>query len=105
MDPQVLAQVETKLTDLSSIYKVSITPQAAKILGECFTAIEADPHESWKLDPSRLKKFLSDMLNALPSTLANFANEQKMKEITSFDLLHGMTRIVDHMCPFTKPPP
>jgi hypothetical protein len=107
MDQQVLQQVRTSVRFLSETYDVSVTDQVVQILGECFTAIRADPHQSWNIreNKSRLERFESDMLASLPSTLANFAFEQKIKIVTSFDLLHGMTKIVDHMCPFMKPPP
>jgi hypothetical protein len=45
------------------------------------------------------------MLDALPSKLAQIANKRKLQIITSFDLLHSMTNIVNSICQFDKPPP
>lgn len=102
-------EVEEKMNFLKETYGVSVSEQAKKIIGESVTAIAVDAHRSWPSnvkDSSRsLRSFQADMLNALPATLANFAGEQKLTSVTSFDLLHGMTRIVDHLCPFMKPPP
>jgi hypothetical protein len=64
-----------------------------------------DPHPSWPLKkPQELQKFKADMLDVVPSRLAKVANERKVKKITSFDLLHAMTSIIDSICPFDKPP-
>jgi hypothetical protein len=107
MDGKVLAQVRTSTELLHENYRIKITSQATLILGECFTAILEDAHRSWPIHENKqtLERFKDDMINALPSTLASFAYEAKLTEVTSFDLLHGMTRIIDHMCPFVKPPP
>jgi hypothetical protein len=107
MDQDVLKRVKEKVVILKSTYSVAVTGQAELILGECFTAIKRDPHNSWPktIKPDHLEGFEKDMLNSLPSTLANFAMEQKLSTISSFDLLHAMTKIIDHMCPFMKPPP
>jgi hypothetical protein len=110
MDGTTKSELEVKLKVLLETYKIEITTQANVILGECVTAILEDPHASWpfKKGPAlhkELQKFKADMLNAIPSKLAQMANKQKITKITSFDLLHSMTSIIDSICPFDKPPP
>ena len=109
MDPQVQGEVSIRAQNLLATYGVSLTPQAELILGESMTAITEDAHRSWPqpmvASPQALKSFQADMLNALPSALANLAFEWRLAKITSFDLLHAMSGLVDHMCPFVKPPP
>ena len=111
MDEGTLGQVREKVIFLEKTYNVRVTDQSVLILGECFTAILKDPHRSWPIRESKetpaidIRALHYDMLNALPSTLASFAAEQRIKTITSFELLHSMSSIIDHMCPFVKPPP
>jgi hypothetical protein len=94
------------MSTLLEIYGISITPQAKAILDQCITAIVADPDDSWpfKADQSKLEKFQTDMLDALPSTLAQVFNRRKITKITSFNLLHSLTEIIDRICPIDKPP-
>jgi len=113
MDPKISTELPGRIQRLFNIYGVTVTSQAQLILGECLTAVTYDPHHSWPAafqptdptGPAKLQEFQTDMLDALPSTLANMASEKKLKSITSFDLLHGMSRIIDHICPFDKAPP
>jgi hypothetical protein len=106
MDATTQSELQVKIKVLLDTYKIEITPQANVILGECVAAILVDPHASWHLKKGpELHNFQADMLNALPSKLAQMANKQKLKKITSFDLLHNMTNIINSICPFDKPPP
>jgi hypothetical protein len=107
MSPSVQDEIEKKIQALSEIYNVSVSIQAQSILGECIEAITVDPHPSWPSSRGdrQHQQFQDDMLNALPSALANLAVGMKLKKITSFDLLHNMSALVDGMCPFLKPPP
>jgi hypothetical protein len=104
MNPTALAEVQAAVQTTRTTYNVEISSQAIMILGECFTAIEADPHQSW---PTNLNKalFRTDMANTLSSTLAGLATKLQLTRLTSFDILHNMSSIIDIMCPFTKPPP
>lgn len=98
-----LTAIENKL---QKIYEVRLTGQAKDILGEALTAIINDPHQSWPQSVKvELSDFESDMANAAPAALAALAISFKIKTITSFDLLHGMTGFIERICPFDKPQP
>lgn len=105
MDENLSTRLNSTLERLSSTYKISVTEQASVIIGDALQAIKDDPHRSW---PANIKKdtsaFQDSMLEALPAALASFALMHGLNQISSFDLLHAMSNIVDSLCPFVKPP-
>jgi hypothetical protein len=94
---------------LISAYNVDLTREGAGIIADCCNAILEDPHPSWPHfilnDRDRLAAFQTDAINALPLQILFVAEQAGTQRVTTFDLLHAMSRILDRICPFEKPQP
>lgn len=109
MDDDLKSLLAEKLKLVSKTYQLGLTDQAATIPGECLAAIKiavdsrAALHGSW---PPPIRRnpgpFQLCIMDALPTALVKFAQEARLAVISSFDLLHGMSGIVDFLCPFRK---
>ena len=88
--------------------KVRFTPTASEMLYSMVDAVTRDPHPSWVGplggDGSALDGFQKDMISKLESPLITMTLNNSTGTISTFDLLHSASSIIDVICPFKKIP-
>jgi hypothetical protein len=88
--------------------KVRFTPTASEMLYSMVDAVTRDPHPSWVGplggDGSVLDGFQKDMISKLESQLIAMTLNNKTGTVSTFDLLHNASSIIDVICPFKKIP-
>jgi hypothetical protein len=97
------------LNDVAKDRSVRFTHTASQMLYSMVDAIVADPHPSWRgqvdFDGNALDGFQRNMIDKLRDKLMAMPLPPKAEWITTFDLLHAISDIVDALCPFQKVPP
>jgi len=85
---------------------ITVTPVAANLIYDMIDAVTRDPHPSWaaKLTPNGYDGFQRSMIEKMSDELMRFPSAVKSQRITTFDLLHHVSSIVDRLCPFEKVP-
>jgi len=94
-------RVRTICEEYSQSTGVEITKNARQLIRLIHTAILADAHPSWSGD---LLSAADHYLSTLPTTLAKIAADERIQKITTFDVLHWISRDSDlvTMCVIEK---
>lgn len=96
------------LNEVASKQDIKLSPTAAEMLYNMVDAVTRDPHPSWRSD-DKLKTseafdaFQRDMIDKLAPELSTIPYDKK-ERMTTFDLLHKVSPILDKICPFKKIP-
>lgn len=96
------------LDEVASKQDIKLSPIASEMLYNMVDAVTRDPHPSWlsngKLkEPEALDAFQRDMIAKLAPELVEIRYDKKGR-MTTFDLLHKVSPILDKICPFKKFP-
>jgi hypothetical protein len=86
---------------------LSFTPTAAEMLYNIVDAVTRDPHATWssaQKDSAELDKFQREMIEKLQDQLMTMPVLSKAGVISTFDLLHAASGIIEWLCPFKKVP-
>lgn len=88
--------------------KLRFTPTASQMLYNMVDAVTRDPHPSWRSqlggDGPVLNDFQKDMIGRLQGRLMEMPVPGGAGMISTFDLLHSVSSIIDAICPFSKVP-
>ena len=86
--------------------KIRLTPMASQMLYSMVDAITRDPHPSWLLGDSdhAFDDFQKTMIGAIYSGLMEIPVRSGAATLSTFDLLHSVSSILDSICPFKKIP-
>lgn len=84
--------------------KVRFTRTASEMLYGMVDAVTRDPHPSWRNQVSEgsLDAFQKDMISSLEVRLMEMPLPGADGSISTFDLLHSVSSIIDAICPFKK---
>ena len=97
------------LNDVAKDRKVRFTRKASEMLYSMVDAIVVDPHPSWQgqvaFSGNALDGVQRNMIDKLRDKLMTMPLPLNAASITTFDLLHAISDIVDALCPFQKVPP
>jgi len=85
---------------------ITVTPVAANLIYDMIDAVTRDPHPSWepKLAPNDYDGFQRSMIDRIADELLKLPSAMGAKRISTFDVLHHVSSIVDRLCPFEKVP-
>ena len=88
--------------------EVRLTGTAAELIYGMVDAVVRDPHPSWPLrtdgtgsGETELDKFQREMIDKLAGHLRDIPGG-KTNTVTTFDILHRVSPIIDKICPFEK---
>jgi hypothetical protein len=88
--------------------QLRFTPTASAMLYSMVDAVTRDPHPSWRTEMDfagpALDSFQKDMIGRLQGRLMEMPVNNKNGMISTFDLLHAVSSIIDAICPFSKVP-
>lgn len=91
-------QIHAAAERLEESVGVGVSGQAQNIIYYVVCAVETDPHPRWKERPSRER-----FLDGLPEHLAAVVAEEGVeKRVSTFDVLHWLTRNLERICPIEK---
>jgi|SRR5579862_8450163 len=100
-----------EIADAARVSNVRITPHAALLIKNVLEAISEDPHPRWRSsttgeapNSATLRDFQQYVARDLPRLLEGMQKEEETgdREVTSFDLLHWLSKYLDSLCPFEK---
>lgn len=100
-----------EIAEAARVSNVRITPHAALLVKTVLDAISEDPHPSWrsrttgeKPSAGTLRDFQQYVTRDLPRLLEGMQKEEEAgdREVSSFDLLHWLSKYLDSLCPFEK---
>jgi hypothetical protein len=101
-------ELEGVVRKVEETRNVRFTPTASEMLYFMIDAVTRDPHPSWAgplgSDGPALDFFQKDMIWKLESPLINMTLNNYTGRISTFDLLHNASSIIDVICPFKKIP-
>lgn len=82
---------------------IDVSQQSKILIKDILDAIILDPHPRWKFTKKKRKHVANYFASELYVNLFNIAKEEQVEKIiTSFDILHWLSRHIDKLCPFTK---
>jgi len=95
MSRQDIQAAADKLEDSTG---VEVSGQAKNIIFYVVSAVETDPHPAWRQWPGK-----SQFLESLPEYLSSVVEEERVKrKVTTFDVLHWLSRHLEGICPIEK---
>jgi hypothetical protein len=72
-------------------------------MSDIIEAITADPHPRWRVGMEKLQDIEQEIIARLPELLHEMQEQEAVEHvITSFDVLHWLTRTLDALCPIGK---
>ena len=85
--------------------KIRLTPTAFQMLYSMVDAITRDPHPSWELGTDHaFDDFQKEMIGRIYTGLMATPVHRGTDTLSTFDLLHSVSSILDSICPFKKIP-
>lgn len=82
--------------------RVRITRVARNVIVDILDAIERDPHPRWRGDRSQRADALQGLLADLPSLFARVSKAEATQTLTTFHVLHWLSKNLDAICPIDK---
>lgn len=107
MERMNVLELERVVRSVEESRKLRFTHTASEMLYSMVDAVARDPHPSWRSqirDDGVLNDFQKDMIGRLQGPLMEMPVYSGMGMISTFDLLHSVSSIIDAICPFSKVP-
>jgi hypothetical protein len=102
-------QIEAELDRRLVAFNVEVSTEAKEIVIRAIGAIETDPNPDWRQPvPSGLvDRMQEDLIAAASLKLIGmyqniYARRSSGRRVTTFDLLHVISKWIDDLCPFEK---
>jgi hypothetical protein len=101
-------ELERVVRDFEERRTLTLTRTASEMLYSMVDAITRDPHWTWRRElgdqAHALDDFQKVMIERLHARLMAMPAPMDTRAISTFDLLHNVSSIVDSLCPFKKIP-
>jgi len=96
-------EVSHKIATFTSETGVKVTERAEAMIGALLEAVISDPHPRWEAGPDRYRGVYREALDRIPTFLNDIrAHGFGGDVITTFDVAHRTTPIVEAFCPIQK---
>lgn len=101
----VHALVMERCTAVEAASQIHLTGHAKRLIADILAAIVVDPHPSWQSSPAENHHVFKEFVSRLDAIVKDMAPEANPPHpVSSFDVLHYLSRRLDMDCPFAKAP-
>jgi hypothetical protein len=100
-----LDEDEEKQLDVAAYaFDAEVSWSARQLIATILNAMVNDPHPAWdSFDRDRVYELKLELENDLPSLMQRIIDDELVTgEVTTFDVLHWLTRHLESICPVTK---
>ncbi len=96
-------EVNAACADFYKRTGIEVTDSARNLIALLLSAVEKDPHPFWKADEEDLSSGAQQLLGELPLSLLRAARHTRAEgQLTTYQLMHWLSRNFDFLCPFEK---
>jgi hypothetical protein len=82
---------------------LAVSSQARSLIELVINAIERDPHPAWRLARADRRQVAINIAREVAPMLRAVAGEERVsEEVTTFHVLHWLSRNLDRACPIEK---
>lgn len=102
-------QIEAELDRRLAASNVEVSADAKEIVIRAIGAIDTDPNPDWRqpVSTNLINRMQEDLIAAASLKLIGmyhiiYARRSSGRRVTTFDLLHVISKWIDELCPFEK---